>query len=198
MEIEVSETPVLISNARVLELLQKRLADRNERDNGKKQSQRNKRLRHRDWIEENVAAYLKDTPCTRLDLTRHDELDRVLQQPRVAESQSSRKRKRTRAKQPENGDDTAAITTPPGLASHGFDLTEAESLQILNFMPTEPVEIHLMVEELHARMSETQQDEFLEFIEKYSVEEKNKSSDASERKGGGTTNGVAVKMEEGA
>lgn len=49
----------------------------------------------------------------------------------------------------------------------GFGLTEAETLQILNFMPTEPVEIHLMVEDLHVRMSETKQEEFLNMIQSF-------------------------------
>ena len=34
-------------------------------------------------------------------------------------------------------------------------------------MPTEPVEIHLMVEDLHSRMSETKQEEFLNMIQSY-------------------------------
>ena len=37
----------------------------------------------------------------------------------------------------------------------------------MNFMPTEPVEIHLMVEELHARMTEPQQEQLLELIRSY-------------------------------
>ena len=51
----------------------------------------------------------------------------------------------------------------------GFGLTEAESLQVLNFMPQEKVEIHLMVEELHARMSEERQDELLELIKSHVI-----------------------------
>ncbi|MGK3754804.1 MAG: DNA-directed RNA polymerase subunit F [Bacillariaceae sp.] len=49
----------------------------------------------------------------------------------------------------------------------GYGVTEAESIQILNLMPTEPVEIHLMVEDLHARMSETKQEELLNMIQSY-------------------------------
>lgn len=49
----------------------------------------------------------------------------------------------------------------------GYGVTEAESIQILNLMPTEPVEIHLMVEDLHSRMSETKQEEFLTMIQSY-------------------------------
>jgi DNA-directed RNA polymerase subunit F len=49
----------------------------------------------------------------------------------------------------------------------GYGVTEAESIQILNLMPTEPVEIHLMVEDLHSRMSETKQEDFLNLIQSY-------------------------------
>jgi DNA-directed RNA polymerase subunit F len=48
-----------------------------------------------------------------------------------------------------------------------FGLTEAEAIQIANFMPTEPVEIHLMVEELHNRMTEAKQQELLQCIASY-------------------------------
>ena len=53
----------------------------------------------------------------------------------------------------------------------GFDLTEAESLQILNCMPTEPVEIHLMIEDLQDRMPAQQQDELLALVKEYKKSE---------------------------
>jgi hypothetical protein len=52
-----------------------------------------------------------------------------------------------------------------GMFTTGFDLTEAESLQILNFIPTEPVEDSSLIEELHARMTEKQQEGLLEFLQ---------------------------------
>ena len=39
----------------------------------------------------------------------------------------------------------------------------------MNFMPSEPVEIHLMVDELHDRMSEAKQEEFLNMIRSYNT-----------------------------
>ena len=57
----------------------------------------------------------------------------------------------------------------PQSSTSGFDLTEAEALQIMNMMPSEPVEIHLMVDELQSRMSEEKQEEFLACIQSYST-----------------------------
>ncbi|GAX13406.1 hypothetical protein FisN_34Lh005 [Fistulifera solaris] len=56
-------------------------------------------------------------------------------------------------------------------SSTGFALTDAESLQIVNSMPTEPVELHLLVEDLHARMTDRQQKELLQFIASFSKDE---------------------------
>ena len=131
-----SETPKLISNIEVLSLLQKRLEER---------TTQNKRLRHRNWIEDKVVGYLKSTPCVRLDSSRREELQTTLQ--------SSKK---------------AAGTT---VKTTGFALTEAESIQVVNSMPTEPVEIHLMIDELHSRMTERQQDELLILVGSYIKEE---------------------------
>ena len=48
-----------------------------------------------------------------------------------------------------------------------FDLTAAESLQILNFMPRESVEIHLIIESLPSRLTEERQAELLSLIGSY-------------------------------
>lgn len=129
-----TDSPKLISNLEVHELLSSRLS----RKDGQK-------FRHRDWIAKKVHQYLStQTPCTKLDSARRDELKDILQA-------GYKKRK-------------VAIDSSSPL---GFGLTEAEALQILNFLPSEPVEIHLMIEELHTRMPEREQDRLLELIPKY-------------------------------
>lgn len=166
-----SETPVLISNAEVMELLQENLASR-ETKQSSSGSYRNKRsnlYHHRDWIEKHVYEYLQQTPCGQIEMSRRLEFQNTLR--------SNKKQATT----------TSATTT-------GFDLTEAESLQILNFMPTEPVEIHLMIEELHARMTEKQQEGLLEFIASYKIKDDDGTPAAAEN--GTHTPAVAVKKEE--
>eukprot|EP00586_Coscinodiscus_wailesii_P012223 CAMPEP_0172503582 /NCGR_PEP_ID=MMETSP1066-20121228/170619_1 /TAXON_ID=671091 /ORGANISM="Coscinodiscus wailesii, Strain CCMP2513" /LENGTH=172 /DNA_ID=CAMNT_0013279383 /DNA_START=136 /DNA_END=654 /DNA_ORIENTATION=+ len=53
------------------------------------------------------------------------------------------------------------------LKSEKFELTDAEILQVLNLIPRELVEIHLIVEDLAGRLSEEGQEELLETIGRY-------------------------------
>ena len=145
------EDCTLISNVEVIRILQSRLKKR-------KKSGSKKMFQHRDWVESEVANYLKSTPCSKLDGTKYDDLKRMLQsQKKHMFSVDSHK-------------------------STGFGLTESEAVQILNFMPTEPVEIHLLIEDLHSRMPEKQQSELLEAISTYrkrgSTEETDDRQDA--------------------
>lgn len=51
-----------------------------------------------------------------------------------------------------------------GRPKEGFGLTDAETLQVLNFMPREIVEMHLMIEDLQVRMSDERQEELLHLV----------------------------------
>jgi hypothetical protein len=143
--------------------------DKQSSSGGSYRNKRSNLYHHRDWIEKHVYEYLQPTPCGQIEKSRRQEFQNALR---------SNKKQAT----------TASATTT------GFDLTEAESLQILNFMPTEPVEIHLMIEELHARMTEKQQEGLLEFIASYKIKEDDETAAAAEN--GTKTPAVAVKKEE--
>lgn len=147
-------SPVLISNAEVLKLLKEKLAERQE--NEKKQRKHVTKYAHRDWIEEKVFAYLQTTPCIHMDPSKLSELTSKL-------TSSKRLSHGTSPSSPS----TAATEENAAIKTTGFGLTGAEALQIVNFMPTEPVEIHLMVEELHSRMSESRQEELLQLVASY-------------------------------
>ncbi|KAL7580098.1 hypothetical protein ACA910_012860 [Epithemia clementina (nom. ined.)] len=135
------EVPSLCSNIEVLHILQKRLK------NPKKSVGAKKKFQHRDWVEFEVAKYLKSTPCSKLDGKRYPVLKKLLQ---------SRKKQ---------------VYAVDSQKSTGFGLTEAEAIQVLNLMPTELVEIHLMIEDLQSRMPEKQQNELLEAVASYRVED---------------------------
>lgn len=51
-----------------------------------------------------------------------------------------------------------------GRPKEGFGLTDAETLQVLNFLPQESVEIHLMIEELQARLPDEKQEELMKLV----------------------------------
>jgi hypothetical protein len=197
-----SSTPVLVPNAEFMELLEKDVKDNknrlaNEKRKQKKKGRKNNndnndwkfknKFDHRDWIQEHVLEYLKSTPCVNIPTSKLNELKLKCTSKGLSLSSSSltiTKKKR----QTVSGD--PAVSSPKPLpskrksssSSPGYGLTEAEAVQILNFMPQEPVEIHLMIENLHDRMSETKQEEFLEMIRSYntSVEKRPAANNGSD------------------
>ena len=63
---------------------------------------------------------------------------------------------------------------------YGYGLTDAETLQILNHLPvTEPVEIHLMIEDLPSRLDKDRQTELLDCLKEF-VEEKAEDGDVAD------------------
>ena len=152
-----SDSPILISNAEVLALLDKKVTKRREKlamQNQGRRKQRETKTQHREWIEEKVWDYLKKSPCVNVDVSKIDELQSIL---------TSSKRRRQLVSDP-----TSAVTgTSSKSTNTSFGLTQAEAIQIVNFLPSEPVEIHLMVEELHDRMTEANQEELLKCIAAY-------------------------------
>jgi DNA-directed RNA polymerase subunit F len=122
MEIlSTDETPKLVTNLEVMQLLSSQTSPTTKRKHNK--------MRHCDWIQENVYAYLKNTPCANVQTENMSTLVKELKEK--------------------------------------FELTQAESLQILNFMPRESVEIHLIIENLPSRLTEDRQDELLSLIGSY-------------------------------
>lgn len=144
--------PVLVANAELLETLEKDVQENKKRLLEKRKKRKNfkNKYEHRDFIQEKVLDYLKSTPCVNIRTSKIQEL----------KSKCMSRTKSRLSPHEEKGTANQSSTT-------GFGLTEAETLQILNFMPTEPVEIHLMVEDLHVRMSETKQEEFLNMIQSF-------------------------------
>lgn len=181
-----SESPTLISNLEVMQLLQKNIEERAKKDGQKKVKKRpNKQFRHRDWVEAEVHRYLESTPCGKLDPDRREEFYSKLKGNKkirqksasVASKQEDSTSLEEQQQQQAQHNDTAAVSVKTG-----YNLTEAEALQIMNNMPSEPVEIHLMIDELQSRMSEERQEHFLEFIRSYCIgdEEENDATNATQ------------------
>jgi len=160
-----SDAPILISNAEVMALLEKKVKGRAKelsKLNDRRKKQRESQPRHSDWIEERVYNYLKTSPCIYANRSKLDELHFKLTSSKRLRQSADRLMpgKKTSSRSPSNNNTHSVVTS-------SFGLTEAEAIQIANFMPTEPVEIHLMVEELHTRMTEAKQQELLECIAMY-------------------------------
>ena len=154
-----------------------------QKQKGRKQERKVKnRFEHRDWIQENVLEYLKGTPCINIPKSRLQELKLKCMSGGSSSSSPSKKKRRTSESSP-----------PKASPVTGYGLTEAEALQVLNFMPQEPVEIHLMVDELHDRMSEAKQEEFLDMIRSYNTSVE--TPDNGEDKAAGTNEVVKDSIE---
>lgn len=149
----------------------------------------NRKFRHRNYVEEMVVDYVQSTACGNIDLEAVKDLHTL-----VSRLKRKPKSKRLTMQQKENGttshsnnnngikfkEDPSAngSTHTPTLndesnstsassqsaSGEGFGLTDGEVVQVLNLVPRESVEIHLIVEDLTSRLSETRQEELLNVI----------------------------------
>eukprot|EP00558_Chaetoceros_sp_UNC1202_P006004 CAMPEP_0197233366 /NCGR_PEP_ID=MMETSP1429-20130617/1436_1 /TAXON_ID=49237 /ORGANISM="Chaetoceros sp., Strain UNC1202" /LENGTH=200 /DNA_ID=CAMNT_0042691593 /DNA_START=205 /DNA_END=807 /DNA_ORIENTATION=- len=143
-------------------------------------------LRHRDFIEEKVCEYLYTTPCANVHFEQMPELVWRLKGGRMEKNEEADAGENGHSadaditvkkdddddddvtmKKEEEEDNNITTNDDNNDESAGFDLTDAETLQLLNHMPTEPVEIHLMIEELTSRMDDDRQNEMLQLISEY-------------------------------
>lgn len=141
------DVPALVTNIEVMDILAKRIEKRQEEEQDVIKKPKSK-LRHRDFIEESVYDYLQTTPCANVDIEKMPEF--------VARLSG------TAINQTDENDEGHSDSE-----KKGFDLTDADILQILNHMPSQAVESHLMVEELSSRMNEDRQNELLQLISEY-------------------------------
>ena len=183
-----TSTPVLLSNCELMTMLQKSVPKNKSRfakfqkkikqKQGRKkttfidQQQIKNKFAHHDWIEEKVLHYLRTTPSSQLDPSQLQTLK--------SNCMSTKKKRNITRNDDNNSKDGDLENITSTSITTGYGLTEAETLQILNFMPTELVEIHLMIDELHTRMTEEQQTEFLEMIDSYRRRKEHKEKDDKE------------------
>ena len=113
-------------------------------------------MRHRDFIEGKVHDYLQTTACAAVDFETMPEFV-----GRLKGSHGKELASKSNVKLEKDTENDATNEY------QGYNLTDAEILQVLNHMPTEPVEIHLMIEELMGRMDEDRQSSLLQLIAEY-------------------------------
>jgi len=172
--IKTGDVPALISNVEVMKLIQKNIESHNKQEEQDaemedttigakeeymsakiwqkqelKQKGRNK-LKQKKWMEEQVLEYIEETPCTNVDF---DALPNMV--------------KRLRAPKPKKSSSSSSDMTKIKHDEDNFGLTDAETLQILNLMPQELVEYHLIIEDISSRMSDDRQNELIEIVKQY-------------------------------
>ena len=182
------DVPALVTNAEVMQLLAARTEARAKHDaevaaaadavadsrttNGRPGAKRKRRVddtkrhRHRDWIESKLLDYLQSGPSATISGSGADspdlaELVKTLRAPPLRNGKSNDGQKDGKRKSKNGGKNEA------GSADNGYGLTDGEMLQILNHMPTELVELHLIIDDLPSRMSDERQEELLQLIATY-------------------------------
>ena len=150
------DVPALVSNIEILSILTDKIDKRKEQEAADQLKgiprKQNRKLRHRDFIEDSVYHYLQSTACAYADIQEMPNLIHDLRNGSVIGDVKE-----------EEEEENPELVERTG----GFGLTDAETLQIMNLMPKEPVEIHLMIEELQNRFEEDRQQELLDIIAKY-------------------------------
>ncbi|KAL7466232.1 hypothetical protein ACHAXS_006519 [Conticribra weissflogii] len=180
------DAPSLVTNLEVMQLLRERLASRSSTsdDGGDRDEQTQQQLlapandslsnantsaavgggpfENRDWIESTVFDYLRSSPCGEIpeeNLAKMVGLvERLRRDPSVIDDDA-----------PDSNGDGEEVQS--GSDKRGYGLTDAETLQILNHMPTSLVEVHLLIEDVDKRENlkeEHDQLEFLKLISNYS------------------------------
>ena len=157
------DAPALVTNLEAMQLLGERMASRRSPHDGDDDAydatpaasddghggdaRKGGPFQNRDWIERTVFDYLRSSPCG----------GEGVKQERMPELVEMLRR------DPSEG--------RPGDDSKGYGLTNAETLQILNHLPTSLVELHLLIEDIEKRHNledEENQMEFLKLISGFS------------------------------
>ena len=154
-----SHAPALLTNLEVMELLQERVAIREASSSDGNNNNKLPSFQARDWIEQTVFDYLNSSPAGSSDV-KLDDMPKLVKTLRREPSVTT-----TAASDADNDiklDESSDVV-------QGYGLTTAETLQVLNHLPTSLVELHLLIEDLEKRIPEEEkQMEFLRLLSQYS------------------------------
>lgn len=161
--------PALVTNIETLQLLTHKIKRRNEAEEKAAETYRKTidsgpAFSQRDWIERKVVEYLHMDTAAGMFMTngKVDVIPNLVQTLQASSSSAI-----TDNNSHDEKEETTHNNHPP---ISGFELTDAETLQILNIMPKEVVDLHLMIQDLQERMSEERQEELLRVIASYAGE----------------------------
>mmetsp|Transcript_21734 Transcript_21734/g.35851 ORF Transcript_21734/g.35851 Transcript_21734/m.35851 type:complete len:179 (-) Transcript_21734:363-899(-) len=164
-----SHAPALLTNLEVMELLQERLTAR-EASSSDGINNKLPSFQSRDWIEQTVFDYLKSSPAGSSDVKLDD-------MPKLIETLRREPSVRTAT----TDADDIKFDESDDKSLQGYGLTTAETLQVLNHLPTSLVELHLLIEDLEKRIPEEEkQMEFLRLLSQYSGREVEEADEEEE------------------
>jgi hypothetical protein len=195
--LKTGDAPLLVSNLEAMQLLRERIAARRQfqdKDGGSNNNGgagedggngtgiggRKNPFQNRDWIERAVLDHLESSPVGGSAVRLEDA-------PRLVGRLLSSSRRAGATSTTSSGDGAAAAAGKgamggshdredregegPRSSSGGYGLTKAETLQIINHLPTSLVEVHLLIEDLEGRdqlNDEGKQLEFLRMVSEFS------------------------------
>ena len=166
------DSPALVSNLEVMQLLKERIDARQPqsnnatKDNAKDNNKIKGPFQNRDWIEQTVLTHLQSSPVGGSNVKVEDMPKLVERLRRCNNSKTSD----NNSSQKDNVEKDYDDGVKRQLLS-GYGLTDAETLQVLNHLPTSLVEVHLLIEDVEKREhldSEEKQMEFLRTISHFS------------------------------
>ena len=173
--LKTGDAPSLVTNIEMMRILSRKIDARGDGEESditthatRRGQKENVELQHLDWMEEVVYEYIQSTPCASVDFGHMPELVAKLKGGNVLVNGGSANIGNGKPGHTD-GASTSGNDHSGGDGNEGFGLTDGETLQILNLMPRETVEIHLLIEDLPSRMTEERQSELLETVGKYSA-----------------------------
>lgn len=165
------DSPALVSNLEVMSLLKERIDARQPQsnnttnDHAKDNSKIKGPFQNRDWIEQTVLTHLQSSPVGGSNVKVED-IPKLVE--RLRRRNNNSKSSDNNSSQKDNDKDEDGVKQQ---LQSGYGLTDAETLQVLNHLPTSLVEVHLLIEDIEKREhldSEEKQMEFLRTISHFS------------------------------
>lgn len=138
---------------------------------------RQKLLRHRNWIEDEVVQYIQQTAAMEFHSTPHTLPLQSILRRRKRRSVSNTPMVSSTEAPPRVSylPETIVATANASILNDetkskrttGFHLTEAEVIQLLNHSPQEMVDLHLYIDKIHDRFTISEQEELLRIVDHY-------------------------------
>lgn len=171
--LQSGKAPAIVTNLEVMHLLQERIAVRQQTetpngtgtgvasDDSHTNSRKNP-FQNRDWIEQTVLNHLQSSPVGKITDTLLENVPKLVEMLRRDPVIMSGGEKTIHSHAEEHGNGQEQESEQD--QSIGYGLTNTETLQILNHLPTSLVELHLLIGDLERREHLDEDDKQLKLL----------------------------------